>query len=282
MTSSGPMAKEFGKTGRKVPEIGMGTYYDPLWIVTGFLGWKRGAAKKVAALKEGLDRGMLFIDTAEIYQSEPLVAEAIRGGKRDELFLATKVAWNHLHHDDVIKSLEKSLRRLDTSYVDLYQVHMPNGRVPIGETMSAMEELVSQGKVLAIGVSNFSLEQVKAAQASLSKSQLASIQMPYNLMNRSLERNLLPYCDRESIAVMAYYPLAHGKLAPSDSAVAELSAKYSKTRSQLALRWLAQKKNVFPIPRASNPEHVRSNSEASGWELAPEDATRLEKLYHKE
>jgi diketogulonate reductase-like aldo/keto reductase len=260
----------------------MGTYYDPLWIVTGFLGWKRGASKKVTALKVGLNRGMLFIDTAEIYQSEPLVAEAIRGRKRDELFLATKVWWNHLHHDDVVKSLERSLRRLDTSYIDLYQVHTPNGRVPIRETMSAMEELVGQGKVLAIGVSNFSLEQVKEAQASLSKSQLASIQMPYNLMNRTIERDLLPYCDKESIAVMAYFPLAHGRLAPSDPAIAELSAKYSKTRSQLALRWLAQKKNVFPIPRASDPQHVQLNSEVSGWGLAPEDTARLEALYRKE
>jgi len=272
--------KEFGRTGRKVSEIGMGTYYDPAWIATGFVGWKRGRAQKVDALKAGLECGISLIDTAEIYQSEPLVAEAIRGHKRDGLFLATKVWSNHLRRDAVIKSLEGSLRRLETAYVDLYQVHFPSGSVPIGETMSAMEELVSQGKVLAVGVSNFNIEQLKEANASLKKSQLASIQMPYNLVNRSVERDILPYCVQEGIAVMAYYPLAHGRLTASDSRASELSAKYSKSESQLALRWLSQKRNVFPIPRASKRTHVQENASATGWELAPEDSARLEEIFH--
>ncbi len=256
----------------------MGTYYDPLWIATGFAGWKRNRAEKIDALKSGLERGFSLVDTAELYQSEPLVAEAIRGSKRDELFLATKAWSNHLHRDALVKSLEKSLRRLGTTYVDLYQVHFPNGRVPITETMSAMEELVAKGEILAVGVSNFSLEQIEEANASLTKSQLASVQMPYNLTNRAIERDILPYCDQEGIAVMAYYPLAHGRLTGSDSRVRELTGKYSKTQSQLALRWLAQKRNVFPIPRASKRTHVEENAGASGWELAPQDATRLEEL----
>ena len=271
--------KQFGRTGRSVSEIGMGTYYDPLWITTGFAGWRRGHAAKVEAIKAGLESGISLIDTAEIYQSEQLVAEAIKGAKRDELFVATKVWSIHMHRDAVISSLEKSLRRLGTSYVDLYQIHFPSGRVPIEETMAAMEWLVSQGKVAALGVSNFGLEQVKEANASLGKSQLASVQMPYNLLHRSIEQDLLPYCDQEGIAVMAYYPLAHGKLASADPRIEELTAKYSKTQSQLALRWLAQKKNVFPIPRASNSAHVQENVGASGWELAPEDAARLEESF---
>ena len=270
--------KQFGKTGRMVSEIGMGTYYDPLWIASSFLGWRRGAAAKVEALRAGLDSGFTLIDTAEIYHTEPMVAEAIKGRKRDELFVATKVWSNHLHRDDVVKSLEKSLRRLSTTYVDLYQVHFPSGRVPIGETMAAMEELVGQGKVSAIGVSNYSLEQVREANSSLAKSQLASVQMPYSLVNRAIERDLLPYCEKEGIVVMAYYPLGHGKLASPNARVSELCKKYSKTQSQLALRWLAQKKNVFPIPRASRAAHVRENAGASGWELAAEDVVRLEEL----
>ena len=130
----------------KVTEIGMGTYYDPAWIAMArILGWKRGGAAKVEAMKSGLDGGMNFIDTAELYGSEPLVAQAIRGRKRDELFIATKVWPNHLRRDALVKALERSLKRLETSYVDLYQVHFPNGRVPIEETMGAMEEMKDEG-----------------------------------------------------------------------------------------------------------------------------------------
>src|SRR5271169_1640738 len=138
----------------------MGTYYDPQWIATAkTIGWRRGAKSKVEALKSGLDGGMNFIDTAEIYGSEPLVAEAIKGRKREDLFIATKVWSNHLGRDALVLALERSLRSLETPYVDLYQVHFPNTKVPIEETMAAMEEMKDKGKLLAIGVSNFSLQQ---------------------------------------------------------------------------------------------------------------------------
>jgi diketogulonate reductase-like aldo/keto reductase len=126
------ISKEFGKTGRKVSEIGLGTYYDPFWIATAFLGWRRGGEAKVRAVEAGLSSGATLLDTAEIYGSEPLVARAISGRKRDEIFLATKVWSNHLHRDSLIKSFNKSLKRLGTSYIDLYQVHWPNPTVPIG------------------------------------------------------------------------------------------------------------------------------------------------------
>jgi len=110
----------------------MGTYYDPQWIATAkTIGWKRGAASKVEALEAGLDGGMNFIDTAELYGSEPLVARAIKGRKREDLFIATKVWPNHLRRDALVRALENSLKRLETPYVDLYQVHFPNTRVPI-------------------------------------------------------------------------------------------------------------------------------------------------------
>jgi diketogulonate reductase-like aldo/keto reductase len=115
--------KDFGRTGRKVSEIGMGTYYDPLWIATAFTGWRRGASAKVEAIKTGLDSGITLVDTAEIYRSEPLVARALDGRKRDEIFLATKVWPNHLHRDALVSAFNGSLRRLGTSYVDLYQIH---------------------------------------------------------------------------------------------------------------------------------------------------------------
>ena len=270
--------KEFARTGRKVSEIGMGTYYDPLWISAAFLGWRRGAATKIGAVRAGLDSGITLLDTAEIYKSEPLVADAIKGRKRDELFLATKAWPNHLRRDALVGALKKSLSRLGTTYIDLYQVHWPNPMVPIRETMAAMEQLVGEGKLMHVGVSNFNLKQLQEAQSALPKSELSSVQLDYSLLHRNVERDVLPYCDREKIALLAYYPLAHGKL-PSDQRLDPLGSAHGKTRTQLALRWLAGKPNVFPIPRASKPEHVAENAGASDWELTDGERGELEQKY---
>ncbi len=256
----------------------MGTYYDPFWVATAFLGWRRGARKKVEAILAGLDLGIFLIDTAEIYGSEPLVARAIEGRNREDLFIATKVWPNHLHRDDVLKSLSRSLVRLGVSYVDLYQIHFPNPRVPISETMGAMEELVEQGKVLNVGVSNFSLEQLIEANAALKKSQIASVQVSYSLIERQPERNILPYCEREGIALLAYYPLGHGKLVTTPK-LADFASKYSKTRAQIALNWLTSKRSVFPIPRASSPSHALENAAASDWRLEDSDLERMSALF---
>lgn len=256
----------------------MGTYYDPLWMAMAFLGWKRGAAGKVRAIKAGLDSGITLVDTAEIYGSEPLVAEAIRGRKRDEIFLATKVWSTHLHRDALVKAFNKSLKRLETSYIDLYQVHWPNPLVPIEETMGAMDELVGQGKLMHVGVSNFNLKQLQEAQAALPKSELSSVQLDYSLNHRNVERDILPFCDREKIALLAYYPLGHGKL-PSDSRLDEVASRHGKTRAQVALQRLAEKTNVFPIPRASTEGHVVEDAGASGWELSAEDRAELDRKY---
>lgn len=270
--------KAFGRTGRLLSEIGMGTYYDPLWIATAYLGWRRGAERKVEALRSGLDAGMTLIDTAEIYGSEQLVAKAIRGRKRDELFVATKAWSNHLRRDALKRALGKSLRRLGLTYVDLYQIHFPNPRVPIGETMAGMEDLIREGRVLHAGVSNFSVGQLRAADEALPRSQLVSIQMDYSLRNRRVEEDILPYCDREGIALMAYFPLAHGRLS-SEPRLGALSSRLGRTPSQLALRWLAMKTNVFPIPRASRQAHVKENVGACGWELSQNDDSELESIF---
>jgi diketogulonate reductase-like aldo/keto reductase len=265
-----------------VSEIGMGTYYDPQWIATAkTIGWMRGAASKVEALKAGLDAGSNFIDTAELYGSEPLVARAIRGRKREDLFIATKVWPNHLRRDALVRALEKSLKRLETPYVDLYQVHFPNTKVPIAETMGAMEEMKDKGKLLSIGVSNFSLQQTKDANAALKKSQLASNQIEYSLANREIEAELLPYCESNKISIISYYPLGHGKLTgsgPSGKMEAVCKA-YSKTPAQVALNWLVSRRNVFAIPRASRAKHVTEDLGASGWEMRPEDRAQLEAAF---
>jgi len=270
--------KQFAKSGVRVSAVGMGTYYDPLWIAIAYLGWRRGAQTKIRAIRSGLELGINLVDTAEIYQSEPLVAKAVAGLRREDVFLATKVWSNHLRRDKLIKSLEASMRRLGVSYVDLYQIHFPNPRVPIAETMGAMEEMVDKGKIRFIGVSNFSLEQMVEAQHSLKKYELSSTQMEYSLANRSIEKDILPYCEKNGIAVLAYFPLAHGRLA-SDAELSRIGAKYGKTPSQVALNILASKPNVFPIPRASRVEHVKLNAESVGWRVSDEDKAKIEALF---
>ena len=269
-------------SGARVSEVGMGTYYDPQWIATAkTVGWKRGAELKVKALRAGLEGGVNFIDTAEIYGSEELVAKAIVGMKREELFIATKVWSNHLRRDALVRALEKSLKRLKTSYVDLYQVHFPNPRVPIGETMAAMEEMKEKGKLLAIGVSNFSLKQTKDAVEALKKSHLASNQVEYSLVDREIEAELLQYCESNKISIICYYPLGHGRLtgAGPSKKMEPICKAYSKTPAQVALNWLVTGRNVFTIPRASKAEHVREDLGASGWELKPEDRAKLEAAF---
>jgi diketogulonate reductase-like aldo/keto reductase len=270
--------KVFGKTGRSVSEIGMGTYYDPSWILAAKLGWKEGAARRVEAMKAGLAGGMSMIDTAEVYNSEPLVAEAMQGYKREDLFIATKVTLTHLRRRALFRALERSLRRLKTSYVDLYQVHQPNPMVPIRETMGAMEELLEAGKIRAIGVSNFSLKRMTEANASLKRAQLASTQMSYSLLHREIEKDMIPYCRREGIAVLAYFPLGHGRLA-GERRLRAFCEKYSKSPAQVALNWLASQAGVFPIPRAANPVHVKENLGASGWRLSAQDLQELDKIF---
>lgn len=266
--------KEFGRTGRKVSEVGMGTYYDPAWIATAYLGWRRGSGTKIEAIRAGLDAGVTLVDTAEIYRSEPLVAKAIAGRRRDEIFLATKVWPSHLHADSLTRAFSRSLERLGTSYIDLYQVHWPNPRVPMIETMTAMERLVREGKLGWIGVSNFNLRQLKEAHSALPRSELVSVQLDYSLVQRSVEEEILPYCDSEKIALLAYYPLGHGKL-PSDDRLTDIGLRHGKTRAQVALRWLSDKSLVFPIPRASRAAHVRENAGGEIWELTESEKTTL-------
>ena len=270
--------RAFGKTGRSVAEIGMGTFYDMSWILAAKLGWKRGAARRVEAIKAGLAGGMSLIDTAEVYGSEPFVAEAIQGCKRED-FIATKVTLTHFRRRALFRALERSLRRLKTSYVDLYQVHQPSPIVPIRETMGAMEELLEAGKIRAIGVSNFSPRRMMEANASLKKARLASAQMSYCLLHREIEKDVIPYCRREGIAVSAYFPLGHGRLAGERERLRVFCKKYSKTPAQVALNWLTSQPNIFPMPRAANPVHVKENLGPSGWRLSEQDLQEFDRVF---
>jgi len=272
-----------GKTGVKVSVIGMGTYYDPLWIAASMIGLMPSRRRKAQALRVGLENGINLIDTAEIYGSEPIVGEVIRDFKRDELFIATKVWPSHLKYDSVIKAAQGSLRRLGVKYIDLYQIHFPNRRVPIGETMRAMEYLVDKGIIRFIGLSNFNLDQIIEAQQALKKYEVAALQLPYSLVNRRIEEDIIPYSKKENMAILCYYPLGHGKLIrefPRD--LIELVRKNhgDKTPAQIALNWIISKhENTFPIPRASNPIHVEENLGAVGWRLSNEETKAIEEWF---
>lgn len=251
--------KPLGKTEEKVAEIGQGTW-----------NYRGG----VEPLRLGVSLGSTHIDTAEMYGTEEAVGKAIEG-IRENVFLATKVWHDHLHYDDLLKACEGSLNRLCVKQVDLYMIHWPNSRVPIRESMRAMEELVKRGKIRNIGVSNFSVKQLKEAQEALSSHDVVSNQVEYNLRNREIEKDLIPYCKKEKITVIAYSPIKGLDVKSRNDVVQEIATSNGKTRAQVMLNFLTAEENVITIPKASNIIHVRENCAASGWRLSNDDMQRI-------
>ncbi len=261
--------KQLGDTKVKIAEIGQGT-----WQYRGGVG----------PLKVGISLGATHIDTAEMYGTEETVGEAI-ADERDKVFLSTKVSPSHIHHDDLIKAAEASLRRLGIKTIDLYMIHWPNPSIPIKESMSAMEELLRQGKIKHIGVSNFSVEELKAAQKALSFSsnKIVSNQVEYNLNNREIEEDLVPYCKKEKITIIAYSPLARGQISTNskknDELLEGIAKKNNKTKAQVILNFVTREENVIAIPKANNEDHVRENCAASGWRLSEEDIRKIDEAF---
>ena len=255
--------RAFGRPAVSLPEIGLGT-------------WQYAAG--VAPLRRGIDLGATFIDTAESYGTEEIVGEAIRG-LRQKVFLATKISPRHFRRADVHRAAEASLRRLRTDYIDLYQLHWPNLIVPLEETMGAMGELVEQGKVRHVGVSNFLPREMRRAQAALSRHRLFSNQVRYSLIDRTIEGRLFDYCREQGIAVIAFTPLGHGldQVARMDprGVLAQVAARTGRTAAQVALNWCLARDGVVVIPKASSPERVAENCGASGWSLPAAEAAVL-------
>lgn len=254
---------ELAITGVSLPEIGMGT-------------WEYHAGPK--PLRSGLEAGALFIDTAESYGSEPVVGEAIRG-VRDRVFLATKVSPQNCYPANLHRSVEASLKRLDTDFVDLLQLHEPNPTIPIADTMGAVAELITAGKVRFAGVSNFSVKQLQAAQRGLGQFSIVSNQVRYNLIDRTIEKELLPYCQANQITVIAYCPLARGLSRIRDcdptGVIAELVREIGKSPAQIVLNWCVCQKGVVAIPKGNSVEHILDNCGASDWRLSETQLTRL-------
>ncbi len=263
----GVTKKTLGKTGEKIPELGIGT-------------WKMGGSpeSETEAIRKAISLGMGFVDTAEMYGNERLVGEALEG--QNDLFLATKVSPHHFRHDDLIRACKESLSKLGVKAIDLYQLHWPNRTIKIAETMSAMEELVDMGLIRHIGVSNFSVEETKAAQESMKKYEIVSNQVEYSLLVRDIEHDLMDYCAKEKITIIAYSPVARGAIFNSSQpilgeAIDAIGRKYGKTKAQVALNWVVSHGNVVAIPKTSSPQRVEENMGASGWNMSAEEKKML-------
>ena len=259
--------QELGNSGVQIPDVGLGT-----WEYTG------GSAP----LLRGVELGAFLIDTAEAYRTEDAVGEAIKE-IRDYVFVATKVSPSHFRRRDLLKAAEQSLKRLKIDFIDLYQLHWANPRIPIAETMGAMEELVDAGKVRYIGVSNFSVGLMEEAQAALSRARIVSNQVEFSLTERSIEPEVLPYCQANGITVIAYSPLARGlgnlERGAGARALADVAARNGRTVAQVALNWCLYHDRVMVIPKTNASMRVEENCGASGWSLSDEDIAALEAAF---
>ena len=232
---------------------------------------------------ESYSLGSIFFDTAPVYghgDSENVLGEAIKTF-RENVIIATKVSPNYTTYQGVINSLESSLKRLGTDYVDLYQVHWPNPDVPLSETMLAMEKLVNDGKVRYIGVSNFTNKEIKQTIQHLNNNSLASIQTEYNLFERSAEVELIPLAREQNIIIIAYSPLTQGKLANGQKQlklINNLARKYNATPGQIILRFLVEKPQVVVIPNTTKLNRLVENIHSTDINIEIEDLDKIDKV----
>lgn len=268
--------RKFGWTGVEVPIIGQGT-----WMIDGDT---EKESRAIQTLRLGLELGMNHIDTAEMYGNghvEELVGEAI-AGRRDEIFLVSKVLPSNASYEGTMKACKRSLKRLNTEWLDLYLLHW-RGSYPLSETMRAMEKLVAEGLVKYIGVSNFDVEDLKEAEQVLQTEQIACNQVLYNLRDRGIERRLLPYCSKKRIAIVGYAPFGHGNF-PSPSSregklLIEIGRRHNRTPKQVALNYLTRHQSTFTIPKTTRSERVRENSGGVGWQLTEDEVNEIDRAF---
>lgn len=264
--------KTFGRTGVDVSIIGQGT-----WQMDG-----RNDAGAIESLRRGLDLGMTHIDTAEMYgEAEPLVAKAIEG-RRDEVFLVSKVLPSNASRAGTIKACERSLARLKTDRLDSYLLHWRGG-YPLEETFAAFEELQRAGKILSWGVSNFDVDDLDEALGIVGEGKIACNQVLYHLEERAIEHAVIPWCERHGVAVVAYSPFGNGYFPDPSSAggrvLKEIAEAHGASERQVALAFLTRRPSVLAIPKASKAEHAADNAGAGDLVLSAGEIERLEKAF---
>lgn len=266
------------KSGFEMPVFGLGTWemggrmeHDP----------KNDDNADIQAIKNAIDAGITHIDTAEIYAdgySEKLVQKALKSYDRKKLFIVSKVARGNQSYDKVLKSAEGSLKRMGIDYLDLYLLHAPSRDVEIEETMRGMDKLKDDGLIRNIGVSNFTVKQMKRAQAA-TKNKIVTTQLHYSLWQRETEiAGLLEYCQKEDVMFMAWRPLEKGSLLEVGKEILkEMADKYEKTPAQIAINWLISQKNVVTLSKMRSKKHLEENLGAVSWEMEKSDIERLRK-----
>lgn len=262
--------KKLGKSQIAISALGFG----------GGIGGSKSSTSNYEKLGESLlssiDMGVNFIDTSPAYglgESEKIIGNVLKG-KREKVFLATKVLPNNTDYNGVINSVEKSLKRLKTDYIDLYQIHWPNPAIPFEETVKAMERIYQDGKIKAFGVSNFSFSEVKKISSLLSSLPLSSIQFEYNFCERSAEKYLLPYCLKNKITPIAYTPLMRGKMAATKEQISILkkyAKKYNCSIGQIVLSWIASLENMVVLTTSNKPDRIKENFSATDFKISDID-----------
>ena len=262
--------RSFGSSARDVAIVGQGT-----WQIDG-----RRRAEAIAALRIGLDLGMNHIDTAEMYgDAEPIVAEAI-AGRRDQVFLVSKVLPHKASRAGTIAACERSLARLGTDRLDCYLLHW-RGRYPLEETIGAFESLVEQGKIVSWGVSNFDVDDLEEALSIAGAGRIACNQILYHLEERAIEHDVIPWCERQDVAVVGYSPFGSGAFpepgSPGGRVLAEIAAGCAATVRQIALAFLARR--AFVIPKAGSPDHAADNAAAGDLRLSEAAVARIDAAF---
>jgi diketogulonate reductase-like aldo/keto reductase len=255
--------------GTEIPALGQGTWH---------MGERSGAAKaEVAALKLGIDLGMMLIDTAEMYGNggaEEVVAEAAQG-QRDKLFIVSKVYPHNASRAGVPVACERSLKRLRTDRIDLYLLHW-RGSHPLAETVDAFEKLRVEGKIRYWGVSNFDTRDMQELVKLNDGGNCAANQVLYHLASRGVEYDLLPWCTERKVPLMAYSPVGQGGRLLQSKALAAVAKRHNATPAQIAIAWTMRHGNVISIPKASDQAHVRQNAAAGDITLTEQDLAAID------
>jgi diketogulonate reductase-like aldo/keto reductase len=264
--------KQFGKGGPQVSVIGQGTWYLDR-------GDRRSA---IAALQRGIETGMTHIDTAEMYgDAELVIADAI-AGKRDSLFLVSKVLPSNASRRGTITACERSLKRLNTDRLDCYLLHW-RGSYPLEDTVAAFDELIAAGKIRSWGVSNFDADDLDELLEVAGEGKIACNQVLYHLQERAIEHAVIPWCEQHGVAVVAYSPFGHNDFPSARSKGGEvlqgIAQAHKAAPRQVALSFLARAPSVFPIPKASSSEHAAENAAASDLVLSASEIAALDKAF---